>query len=176
MGDPKRQRKKFESPRFAWSKTELDAELKLLGEYGLRNKRELWRHHHAISKYRTTARQLLAKPEEERAKLEKQLLNKLSSTKIVSENPGLDDILDLSVVYVLERRLQTLVFRNGLARTPQEARQLIVHGHISIGNRKITSPSYIVTRDEEQGIHYSPTSVFAKAEPGLDKEQGAGSN
>jgi small subunit ribosomal protein S4 len=59
-----------------------------------------------------------------------------------------------------------------LARTPQQARQLVVHGHISIGNRKITTPSYLVSRDEESAIHFTPTSVFAKAEsePSMEQE------
>lgn len=166
MGDPKKQRKKFESPRFPWSSTELRSELRFVGEYGLRNKRELRRHRYTVSKYRALARRLLAMPEEERVKLETQLLSKLQSIKLISENAGLDDVLDLSVAGILERRLQTFVFRNGLARTPQQARQLVVHGHISIGNRKITSPSYIVRRDDEQGVHFTPTSVFAKTESG----------
>jgi len=166
MGDPKKQRKKYESPRFPWSITELTSELKLVGEYGLRNKRELRRHRYTVSKYRTRARQLLAMPDEERLKLETPLLNKLQSIKLITENAGLDDVLDLSVAGILERRLQTLVFRNGLARTPQQARQLVVHGHISIGNKKITIPSYIVSRDEEQDVHFTPTSFFAKTESG----------
>jgi small subunit ribosomal protein S4 len=109
--------------------------------------------------------------DEERLKLETQLLNKLQSIKVIPENAGLDDVLDLSVAGVLERRLQTLVFRNGLARTPQQARQLVVHGHISIGNRKITSPSYIVSRDEEQDVHFTRTSFFAKTESSSVVEQ-----
>jgi small subunit ribosomal protein S4 len=105
MGDPKRQRKKYEAPRFPWSKTELSKELRLLGEYGLRNKRELWRHYYTISKYRTLARQLLAQPEDERIDLEKQLIKKLASIRIISENADLDDILDLSI------GLFTVIFR-----------------------------------------------------------------
>ena len=173
MGDPKKQRKKYEAPRFPWSTTELNTELRLVGDYGLRNKRELWRHHHAVSQYRTLARQLLAKSDKERGNLEKQLLHKLTLINVISENADLDDVLDLSVQEILERRLQTLVFRKELARTPQQARQLIVHGHISIGNRRITSPSYIVTRDEEQDIHYTSTSVFAKTAPVAVEEQRA---
>ena len=52
MGDPKRQRKKFDTPRFPWQMDMLNAELKLLGQYGLRNKREIWRHKTLLSKYR----------------------------------------------------------------------------------------------------------------------------
>jgi len=172
VGDPKKQRKKYESPRFPWSSTELSAELRLVGEYGLRNKRELRRHRYAVSKYRTLARQLLAMPDAERVQPETQILTKLQSIKVISEQAGLDAVLDLSVAGILERRLQTLVFRNGLARTPQQARQLVVHGHISIGNRKITTPSYLVSRNEESAIHFTPTSVFAKAEsePSMERE------
>ncbi|MEE9509079.1 MAG: 30S ribosomal protein S4 [Candidatus Bathyarchaeia archaeon] len=171
MGDPKKQRKKYESPRFPWSITELTSELKLVGEYGLRNKRELRRHRYTVSKYRTLARKLLAMPDEERSKLENQLLNKLQSINLITENAGLEAVLDLSVAGILERRIQTLVFRNGLARTPQQARQQVVHGHISIGNRKITSPSYIVSRDEELDVHFTPTSFFAKTESDSVMEQ-----
>lgn len=152
MGDPKRQRKKYQTPRFAWSKSDLDAELKLLGEYGLRNKKELRRHHSMLTKYRTLARKLLAERSEERLSSEKQILDKLVSLKIIPENSNLDNFLDLSIENILERRLQTLVFRKGLSQTPQQARQLITHGHIAIHGKKVTSPSYLVDADEEQDI------------------------
>ena len=176
MGDPKRQRKKYETPKYRYSRIELEAELKLLGEYGLRNKREIWRHHSFLSKYRTMARELLAKPPEERAKIEKQVLDKLLSLKIVPENATIDDVLDLSIEGILERRIQTLVSRHGLSKTPQQARQLITHGHISIKGKKVTSPSYIVTADEEQFIEYSPTSPLTKAEHPLREELSAPTN
>jgi len=152
MGDPKRQRKKYQSPRFSWSKPNLDAELKLLGEYGLRNKRELRRHHMLLSKYRTLARKLLANTRMERLVLEKQILDKLIFLKIIPESSNLDNILDLSIDSILERRLQTLVFRKGLSNTPQQARQLIKHGHITVQGKKVTSPSYLISGDEESVI------------------------
>jgi small subunit ribosomal protein S4 len=162
MGDPKRQRKKYEAPRFPWSTEELEAELKILGEYGLRNKRELRRHYHLLSKYRTMARELQAKPLKERTELEKQLLNKLASIKLVPDNAVLDNVLDLSIEDILERRLQTYVFKSGMSKTPQQARQLVTHGHISIGRRKVTSPSYILKADEEKNVKYTSTSPYAK--------------
>jgi small subunit ribosomal protein S4 len=162
MGDPKRQRKKYESPKYPWSIDRLDSELKLLGVYGLRNKRELWSHYYILSKYRTLARNLLAEPVEERVKLEKGLLSKLFSLNIVPENATLDTILDLSIEDILERRIQTLVYKTGLAKTPLQARQLITHGHISIRGRKVTSPSYILKAEEEEYLKYTSTSVYAK--------------
>ena len=173
MGDPKKQRKKFETPRYAFSRADLDSDLKLLGEYGLRNKREIWRHHFMLTKYRTLARSLLGKSQEERARFEMPLLDKLFALKIVPENATLDNILDLSIGNILERRLQTLVLRRGLSKTSQQARQLIIHGHISIKGRKITSPSYLVSTGEEQFIDYAPTSPLISPDHPIKKEMNA---
>jgi len=169
MGDPRRQRRKYVTPRYPWRKDVLDTELKLLGEYGLRNKRELWRHHTMLSKYRKNARTILAKPPEERAKLEKELLTKFNRFGIVSEAATIDDIQDLSIEDLLERRLQTIVFRNGLAKSLQQARQLITHGHVFINGRKVTAPSYLVLRGEEASITYAPTSPLANPEHAIRK-------
>ncbi len=162
MGDPRRQRKKYESPREPWNIDRLERELKLIGVFGLRNKRELWSHYYVLSKYRTLARNLLAESSEDRSKLEKQILHKLFSLKIVPENATLDTILDLSVEHILERRIQTLVYKKGMAKTPLQARQLITHGHVSVRGRKVTSPSCILKADEEEHLKYTSTSAFAK--------------
>ena len=164
MGDPKKQKKKYTTPKFPWRSDILQSELKIMGEYGLRNKRELWRHKTMLSRFRGIARSLLGKPAEERVKLESQLLRKLKRYGILSENAVLDDVLDLTVEDILERRLQTLVFRKGLAKTIYQARQLITHGHIAIGDRRVFSPSYLVQVDEEDKITYAPLSPLANPE------------
>ncbi len=164
MGDPKKQKKKYEGPRFPWRSSVLQAELKLLGEYGLRNKRELWRHRTMLSKFRGIARSLLAVPSDERKKLESQLLGKLKRLGILHETAVLDDVLDLTVEDILERRLQTIVFRKGLAKSIHQARQLITHGHIVVGDRKVFSPSYLVLKDEEDKVGYAPTSPLSNPE------------
>ncbi|RLI42638.1 30S ribosomal protein S4 [Candidatus Bathyarchaeota archaeon] len=158
MGDPKKQRKKYEAPRFPWRTDVLQEELKLLGQYGLRNKRELWRHKTTLSKFRGTARSLLGKSVEEREKMEKELLTKLKKLGILRETAVLDDVLDLGIEDILERRLQTIVFRKGLAKSIHQARQLITHGHIAIGNRRVTVPSYLVAKKEENQITYASKS------------------
>ncbi|MEM2920798.1 MAG: 30S ribosomal protein S4 [Candidatus Bathyarchaeia archaeon] len=162
MGDPKRQRRKYETPRYPWSKPQLDSELRLLGEYGLRNKRELRRHYATLSKYRSLARELLGMPADERGKLEKEMLLKLQSYGVVPEGANIDNVLDLTVEDILARRLQTIVFRKGLANTPRQARQLITHGHVTIRGRKVRSPSYLVKRDEEMEIGSSIKVVAPK--------------
>ena len=158
MGDPKRQRKKFDSPRFPWQMDALESELKILGEYGLRNKREIWRHKTLLSNYRGIGRSLLGKSIDERKTQEKQLLGRLNRLGILHEESELDDVLDLTLEDILDRRLQTLVFRRGLSQTMQQARQLIAHGHISIEGQKVSAPSYLVLREEEDKIEYSPKS------------------
>lgn len=162
MGDPKRDRKKYETPKVPWSIQTLEAELRLLGEYGLRNKRELWRQKTEVSCYRKLARSLLGRPSEERAGAEKALLGKLRREGLVPEGATLDDVLDLTVNDLLERRLQTMVFRRGLAKTIQQARQLIIHGHIALGDRVVRVPSYHVTVEEEGSIGYASLSPLTK--------------
>jgi small subunit ribosomal protein S4 len=161
MGDPKKQRKKFETPRFRWRTDILQEELKLIGQYGLRNKHELWRHKTMLSKTRGIARSLIGKTPEERVKMENELLIRQKKLGILNETAVLDNVLDLSIEDLLERRLQTIVLRKGLARTVFQSRQLITHGHITIGNRRITVPSYIVAKEEEPNVIYSPQSELA---------------
>jgi len=170
MGDPKKQRKKYETPRFPWRTDVLEAELKLLGQYGLRNKHELWRAKTMLSKFRGIARSLIGKSPEEREKLEKQLLTKLKKMGILHETAVLDDVLDLTIEDILERRLQTIVFRKGLAKSIYQARQFITHGHIAIANRKVRSPGYLVLKEEEDKITYAPTSPLSEPNHPLRQE------
>jgi len=161
MGDPRKQRKKYETTRFPWRTDTLEADLNKIGQYGLRNKKELWRHKTMISKYRGIARSLLGMPAEERRKLGKQLLDKLHRLGILPETAVLDDVLDLSLEDILERRLQTLVFRKGLAKSIHQARQLITHGHVAIEGKRVSSSSYLVPKEEEAKITYTPTSPLS---------------
>ena len=169
MGDPKKQRKKFDTPRFPWQIDTLEAELKLLGQYGLRNKREIWRHKTLLSKYRGIGRSLLGMSIEERSKQETQLLNRLHRLGILPDECALDDVLDLALGDILERRLQTLVFQRGLSQSIQQARQLIAHGHIAIDGRRVSTPSYLVLKNEEEKIAYAPKSPLRDPEHPITK-------
>jgi small subunit ribosomal protein S4 len=163
MGDPKKQRRKYETPRFPWRTDILQSELKLQGQYGLRNKRELWRHKTEISRFREIARSLLGMPTEQRERMEKQLLQRLNRLGILSETAVLDDVLDLTIEDILERRLQSIVFSKGLAKSVFQARQLITHGHVAIDGKRVPTPSYLVLKDEETKIAYAPTSNLSNA-------------
>lgn len=160
MGDPKKPRKKWQGPKHPWIKERLLRELELVGRYGLKNKKELWIAETMARKLRHRARGLLALPEEEREVAMRALLNRLYEMGLVEKDATLDDILGLTAAHILERRLQTIVYKKGLAKTIHQARQLIVHGHIAIGGRRVTSPGYLVRRDEEDLIDYAPGSPF----------------
>ena len=104
------------------------------------------------SRIRNQARALLAATTEVRAEKEKRLLNFLSRIGLAKEGTTLDDILNLKVEDLLERRLQTIIMKRSGAKSPYRARQIVSHGHVSIGNRKINRPGYIVRTDEEGQI------------------------
>ena len=156
----RRLRKKYKTPRRPFERDRLIEEIKLTGYYGLRNKRELWRAKTLLSEFRRRARRLLAIPPEERVSEERALIDKLYKLKILEKDATLDDVLRLKVEDILERRLQSVVWRLGLAKSPHQARQMIVHRHIMVNGRIVTSPSYLVRRDDIVELH--PRSPFAK--------------
>jgi small subunit ribosomal protein S4 len=106
---------------------------------------------------------------DEREKQEKQLLGRLNRLGILPDESALDDVLDLSLEDILERRLQTLVFHMGLAQSMQQSRQLIAHGHIAIDGRRVSTPSYLVLKGEETKIAYSPKSPLTNPDHPLAK-------
>jgi small subunit ribosomal protein S4 len=158
MGDPRRQKKKYVSPKRPFDSDRFESELQVIGTYGLRNKRELWRHKTELSRYRRQARNLLALTAEERATLESDLVGKLVRLGALIGEPTLDSVLDLTLENLLERRLQTIVFRKGMASSAHHARQLVTHGHIALDQAKVTTPSRLISVAEEDRISYIPKS------------------
>lgn len=152
MGDPKKSRKTFKRPRQIWTKDQLSSELYLLGTYGLRSKRELWKAQTKIAGIRNQARALLALTTESRHEKENKLLTYLQRLGLVGESATLDDILNIKIEDILERRLQTIVMKKAITKSPHQARQLVVHGHVSIGDRTINIPGYPVKKEEESKI------------------------
>ncbi len=164
MGDPRKARKTYATPRHPWRKEQLEEELRLLGEYGLRNKRELRHAETMLSEIRGIARTLLGASEEQRARLEQQYLGRLARMGLLSESASVDSILDLNVKDLMERRLQTIVFKSGLARSIHQARQFVTHGHVSIAGQIVSVPGYSVRRDEESRVAFHARSALNSAE------------
>jgi small subunit ribosomal protein S4 len=158
MGDPKYPRKVWRKPKRPLNYELKMDELQTLGTFGLRTKRELWKAHTELSRVRQQARSLLALTQEARAEKEPILLKSLSRIGLVAENASLDDVLNLKPTDLLARRLQTIVSKKLGFKTPYQARQAVIHGHIMVGDRKVDIPSYTVTIAEEDSVHFSPES------------------
>ncbi len=160
MGDPKTPRRIWKKPKRPLNYDLMMDELKTLGTFGLKTKRELWKARTNLSNLRHQARLLLALRQEIRKEKEPVLINSLSKIGLVDKNSTLDDVLNLQVTDLLSRRLQTIVQKKLYFKTPYQARQAIVHGHIMIGDRIVTIPSYAVKIDEESKIRLIAESSF----------------
>ena len=160
MGDPKTSRRVWQKPKRPLNYDLIMDELKTLGTFGLKTKRELWKTQTELSRVRLQARSLLALRQDQRERKEPILMQSLSKIGLVDESSTLDDVLNLQVNDLLSRRLQTMAQRKLYFKTPYQARQAIVHGHIMIGDSVVTIPSYIVKTDEEAKIHLIPESRF----------------
>ncbi|MCX6798732.1 MAG: 30S ribosomal protein S4 [Candidatus Diapherotrites archaeon] len=154
MGDPKKTKKQYRRPVQIWDTASLEKERELRNTYGFKSKRELWKVETILRKKRKSARALLALPLEKRLKKEKELLDSLARLGLLDSKATLEDVLTLSVQSLMERRLQTLVWRKGLANSMKQARQFITHGHIAIGGGRVTAPSYLVLVSEEGKMGY----------------------
>ncbi len=164
MGDPKRQRKKYQTPLHPWRRERLAEEKVLLREYGLKNKKELWKFESLLRKFKAQAKSLIAATTQQAKKEEKELLDKLKKLNLGKEGMNIDDVLGLSINDILDRRLQTLVYKFGLARSIKQARQFVVHGHVAIGDRVVNVPSYLVSIGEEVKIKFNDKSSLASEE------------
>jgi len=160
MGDPKTPRRVWKKPKRPLNYDLMMDELKILGTFGLKTKRELWKTQTELSRVRFQARSILALRQEERERKEPILIQSLSKIGLIDQNSTLDDVLNLQVTDLLSRRLQTIAQRRLYFKTPYQARQAIVHGHIMIGDSVVTIPSYIVKTEEETKIRLIPESRF----------------
>jgi small subunit ribosomal protein S4 len=164
MGDPGRLRKQFEGPRHPWQRERIYREKDIFKEFGLRNKKEIYKAQSVLRVFAAQAKRLTAlrstlNPQVK--KEEEQLLTRLHKLGLLNAGASLEDVLSLTVRDVLNRRLQTLVFKKNLARTSLQARQFIIHNHIFINTHKMNVPSYLVLREEEHVITYNPSSSLA---------------
>jgi len=159
MGHPKKQRRKYSRPKHLFKGRE--GERELVQAYGLKNMKELWKAKSEVSRIRSLAREMLAKPDE---KKESEVLAKLKKIGMLIKEGKLDDVLKLTVENLLDRRLQTLVFKRSLTTTVKQARQDIIHGHIAIAGRRMTAPGHITTLEEGEKIDFYMNSPLANPE------------
>lgn len=166
MGQPKRIRRKYDTPIHPWIKSRIDDEKRLARTYGTKNKKEIWRMETVLKKFKSQAKHLIAATGDQ-AEVEKEhLLRRVKSLGMAGSDVNFDKILGMSIDNVMERRLQTVVFKKGLARSVKQARQFITHEHILVDGKTITSPAYLVTVAEEAQLEFSPgSSLYSEEHP-----------
>lgn len=161
MGDPKKRRKKFARPNHPWIKSRIVEEKEIKKKQGFKNKREMWKLDSKLKNFKNQTK-ILGALKTEQAEKEKELLfKKLKLLGMLDENSSPEDVLALTLDGVIERRLLNVVVNRKLAKSPKQARQFIVHKHITVKGKKITSPNYIVRVDEEDSIAFSESSKLS---------------
>ncbi|MFP4632632.1 MAG: 30S ribosomal protein S4 [Halobacteriota archaeon] len=160
MGYPGKNVKQFETPNHPYQGERIGDEHALVEQYGLKNKQELWNAESELRRYRREARRLLGA--EDVGDEADQLLGRLRRYGVLGSESTLDDVLSLEVTDLLERRLQTVVHRKGLANTARQARQFIVHGHVAVDGRRVTVPGYDVEVEEEPLVDFHERSPLSE--------------
>ncbi|WP_293033293.1 30S ribosomal protein S4 [Natronococcus sp.] len=155
--------KQYETPNHPYQGERIADEHSLVERYGLSNKEELWRAQSELRSYRREARDLLGQAQDDETVMRRseEFLGRLKRVGILNEADELGDVLSLEIEDVLERRLQTVVYRKGLANTTQQARQFIVHGHIVVDGQRHRVPSYVVDVDEEDLVDFEENSPLS---------------
>ena len=170
MGEPKFSRSRTQTPTHPWKQARIDEEHALKEKYGLKKiggMREIWREKSALRRHRNQAMKLIGRvdtTEGHYAKEMEQLLNSLYSKGLLQSDAEVGDVLEINVEHMLSRRLQSVVYYQGLAPSMRASRNLIVHGHICIGEQRMTVPGYHVMKEEEGELQYSANSPFANPE------------
>lgn len=161
MGDTKKLKRKFERPRKPWEKNRIIYERELINKYGFKNKKEIWRFKALLRGFRAQARNIVAAHTPQAKKEGENLLKRLHKMGLLTEKSTFDDVLELTIDDISKRRLTSVVVSKGLARTPKQARQFIVHKHIMIGDKKVASPNYIVLKDDEANVKFAANSPYS---------------
>ena len=157
--------KTVKTPRRPFEKERLAYELQLVGEYGLRNKREVWRVRYALAQIRSVARHLMTLEEKDPKRVfdGAALLRRLTRLGLLTEaEQKLDFILGLSVEKFLDRRLQSVILRNSMALSIHHARVMIKQRHIRVGKTLVDIPSFMVRVDSEKHIKHRANSPLSQ--------------
>ena len=176
MGHPKFARPKYDTPTHPWKKARIEEEHALKEQFGLKKiggMKEIWKGKSKLRRWRQNAMKLIGRVDTSEGHFSRDkddLVESLYRRGLLGDGATLDDILLLTVEHVLSRRLQSQVYYCGLATSMRQARQLVIHGHIGIGDQKMTVPSYIITRDDENLLTYHHTSPLTDTDHPIRKE------
>ena len=176
MGEPKFSRPRTQPPTHPWKQARIDEEHDLKERFGLKKvggMREIWREKSSLRRHRNQAMKLIGRVDSSEghyAKEKEQLLGSLTRKGLLQTGADIGDVLEINVEHMLSRRLQSVVYYKGLAPSMRAARNLIVHGHICVGEQRMTVPGYHVLTEEEDSLQYSNNSPFADPEHPFRKD------
>jgi len=165
MGDPRKQRSKYSGPKHPWEADRIKEEKEITKKYGMVNKKEIWKMQAILTRFKRQAKSLIARRDDQAIIEEKQLMDKLVKLGLIKPGSKIASILGLSLDDVMNLRLQTAVFNKGLANSIKQARQFIVHGHISISGKKVNVPSYMLKIDEVNKISFIGGFTYKEDKP-----------
>lgn len=157
MGDPRKLRRNYSRPPHLWRRERITEDKEIFDKYGLKNKKEIWRVQSELGRFRNEARKLLAVTDDRGGENRDELVSKLK--KLGMDINTIEDVLALGVEDLLNRRLQSVVQRKGLANTMKQARQFITHGHVLVKGNVINIPGYLVLKGEEESITLKKASL-----------------
>lgn len=160
MGDPRKIRSKYSKPGHPWQKARIDEEKGLKRKYAFKNKKEMWRMSSKLKKVQAHAKKLNAQRGDQAERETQELLQRLTKLGLLTDNVSLSAVLGLTVENLNDRRLQSVVHKNNLANSMKQARQFITHRHIAINGVPVTSPSHLVTLEEEGALSFVENSPF----------------
>lgn len=164
----KKLKKQYETPNEGWNEERINREDQLSEEYGLKNKREVYKAQSHLRDLRRQARKLATVEDETQRE---EFVNRVHRLGLIREDDGLEDVLSLNVTDILNRRLQTAVNRRGFSDTANEARQLVVHGHIYIDGQRVSEPGYLLTQEEEKQVELVMPEPDEEEEEDTSSEQ-----
>ena len=179
MGHPRFSKRRWQGPKHPWRSERIAEEKQLILNYGLGNgkgiggHREIWKARSRLRRWRRNAMKLIGRVDStvgHFAREKEDLIHSLQRRGLLGDGAQIDDVLRLSVDHVLARRLQSQVYFKGLASSMSQARQLLVHNHISIGDQVTTVPGYIISRTDEEQLNYHSNSPLANASHPLREE------
>ncbi len=159
MGDPRKQKKKYERPFIPWDEKRIEGDAGLMRRYGLKRKEEILKAESFLRKLRRRARNVAAGAGE---KEEEELLKKCIEKGLIGEDDEVGQILRIELSDILERRLQTLVSKLEDVKTVEQARQLVVHGHVKVDDKTMRSPSFLVPQELEDKISVNESLLVSE--------------
>lgn len=163
MGLASKHRKRYVSHKKRWDKKTITQEAVMMSDYALKNKKEIRRAELLISKYKKIAKELNKGVGSEGEEIKNFIESMKAKGFLDTHATTIDEVLDITIREIFERRLSNIVYKNKLAKTPSQARQFVVHRHVMVDGKVINSPSYLVTLAEE------PTVQFVEKSPLVDE-------